>query len=412
MPLIRILHTADLHLDSPLKSLALRDEAMRDSVHTATRTALTTIVDTALSEKVAALLIAGDLFDGAARSAKTAAFLVTQLDRLAAAGIPVFYIKGNHDAENPITGEVALPANVHVFDGRGGKVQVPDTNIWIHGVSFSGRTAPDSLLNKFSAPVPDAINIGMLHTSLAGAAGHDTYAPCTVADLQNTGFDYWALGHIHKRQVYGTAPWIVMPGIPQGRDIGEAGAQSATMLHIADDAITISEVATSDVIFQTQTIDVTTLNTDQDLRDRLRQILHDQSTQSDCATILRLSFIGQSARHWHILRDSVLWEETARELARETGRIWIDKVMFDLQAPATAQTSNATDELARIMETIRHEPGFAAQTATELDAVLAELPAHLRAALLPDQDATSALTKDLTERGSARMIALMKGASN
>ena len=408
--MIRILHTADLHLDSPLKSLALRDAAMRDTVHTATRTALIRIVDTALSEDVAALLIAGDLFDGAARSAKTAAFLVTQLDRLAAADIPVFYIKGNHDAENPITGETALPANVHVFDGRGGKVQIPDTDIWIHGVSFRDRHAPDSLLDKFSAPVPDAINIGMLHSSLAGASGHDTYAPCSVADLQNMGFDYWALGHIHKRQVYCEAPWIVMPGIPQGRDIGEAGPQSATLLEISDNTITLREIPTAAVIFQSESLDISTLTSDDMLRDALRQRLRSRATPGS-TRILRLSFVGQSARHWQILRDQDLWAETARAMAQETGQIWIDKVIFDLTTTA-ASTNSATDELAQIMQAMRNEPGIADRLNSILEATLAELPAQMRAALSPDQDALTALTQDLTTRGTAQMIALMKGASD
>ena len=110
--MIKILHTADVHLDSPLTSLALRDEALRANIQSATRSAFIRIIDTALAEGVGALLIAGDLYDGAQRSAKTAAFLVGQIERLRAAGIPVFYIKGNHDAENPITGEVALPDKI------------------------------------------------------------------------------------------------------------------------------------------------------------------------------------------------------------------------------------------------------------------------------------------------------------
>ncbi len=407
--MIRILHTADLHLDSPLKSLALRDPDMRDSVQTATRTALVRIVDTALSENVAALLIAGDLFDGAARSAKTAAFLVTQLDRLAAADIPVFYIKGNHDAENPITGEAALPANVHIFDGRGGKAQLPGSDIWIHGVSFRDRHAPDSLLDKFSAPVADAINIGMLHTSLAGAAEHDTYAPCAVADLQGMGFDYWALGHIHKRRIYSDAPWIVMPGIPQGRDIGEAGPQSATMLEIVGGAITLREIPTAAVIFQNVDLDITAHTDDDQLRGAIRTALRDNTTP-DCTRILRLRLTGQSDRHWQIMRDQAMWTETARSLAQESGDVWIDKLRFDLSAPSMVK-NNATDELAQIMQAMRDEPGIAAKLTDLLETTLSELPAQARADLLPDPDALATLAQELTDQGTAQMIALMKGTS-
>ncbi|SFR32218.1 DNA repair exonuclease SbcCD nuclease subunit [Yoonia tamlensis] len=406
--MIRILHTADLHLDSPLKSLALRDEDMRDAVQTATRAAFVTIIDTALAENVAALLIAGDLFDGAARSAKTAAFLVTQLDRLAAADIPVFYIKGNHDAENPVTGETALPANVHVFDGRGGKVQLAGTDIWIHGVSFRDRHAPESLLDKFDDPVADAINIGMLHTSLAGAAGHDTYAPCSVTDLQAMGFDYWALGHIHKREVYCNAPWIVMPGIPQGRDIGEAGPQSATMLCINDGAITVHEIPTAAVVFQQVACDISACTTDEMLRDKLRATLRDQHAQAS-NSIVRLALTGQSDRHWHILRDQALWVETARSLAQEIGQVWIDKISFDLATPA-GNTVGATDELAQIMQAMCAEPGMIAALDDVVDTTLSELPAQMRAALLPDKDAAGRLAQNLAKSGCAQIVAQMKGA--
>ena len=130
--MIKILHTADVHLDSPLRSLATRNSELRDIVATATRTSFSQLVDFAISEAVAALLIAGDLFDGKERSARTGAFLTAELARLGEAGIRVFYIKGNHDAENPITGTLDLPAHVHIFDARGGREQLTD-DVWIHG---------------------------------------------------------------------------------------------------------------------------------------------------------------------------------------------------------------------------------------------------------------------------------------
>lgn len=135
--MIKLIHTADVHLDSPLQTLALRDPDLREKVQCASRNAFTRIVEQAIEQQVAAILIAGDLFDGAARSAKTAAFLLAELTRLNQAGIRVFYIKGNHDAENPLTGDTTLPENVHVFDGQGGKVQLEGTDVWIHGISVS-----------------------------------------------------------------------------------------------------------------------------------------------------------------------------------------------------------------------------------------------------------------------------------
>lgn len=412
--LIKILHTADIHLDSPLKSLAMKDEDLQATVKTATRAAFMKIVDTALFEEVSALLISGDLFDGAERSAKTAAFLTTQLDRLLVAGIPVFYIKGNHDAENPITGEVSLPENVHVFDGRGGKRRIENSDVWIHGVSFSDRHAPESLLPKFGAPEPDAINIAMLHTSLAGSQGHDTYAPCSVAELTKMGFDYWALGHVHKRQVHSEAPWIIMPGIPQGRDIGEAGPKSATLLTIDEKNISVSEVPTSAAQFIEVRVGADGIESDDELRNRIRSVLLEtaQGLVSD-AGLVRLSIGGKTARKWQILRDQDSWREVVAELARSTGVLWVERTKFEFGAETAgaATDTSAVTELGRLMDQIRSESAFTSELRTSLETVLAEIPMGRRSSIIPDEAAAEDLTNSLSEAGAALVLAAMKGAS-
>lgn len=412
--MIKILHTADVHLDSPLKSLALKDEDLQATVKTATRAAFIKIVNTALFEEVSALLISGDLFDGAERSAKTAAFLTTQLDRLKAAGISVFYIKGNHDAENPITGEVSLPENVYVFDGHGGKHQIENSAVWIHGVSFKKRHAPESLLPKFGAPEPDAINIAMLHTSLAGSQGHDLYAPCSVPELATMGFDYWALGHVHKRQVHSEAPWIVMPGIPQGRDIGEAGPKSATLLTIDEKNIVVSEVPTSVAEFIEVWVGADGIESDDDLRHQIREVLLKTAKElASDAGLIRLSIGGETSQKWQILRDQDSWREVASELARSTGVIWVERTKFELVTAiesATADTSAVT-ELGRLMDEIQSEPAFASELRASLEAVLAEIPIGRRSRLIPDEAATVDLAHSLSETGANAVLAAMKGAS-
>lgn len=411
--MIRILHTADIHLDSPLRSLALRDETLRETVEAATRAAFVRIIDIALSERVAALLISGDLFDGKERSATTAAFLTGQLDRLRVADISVFYVKGNHDAENPITGTLDLPDNVHVFDARGGKVQLAE-EIWVHGVSFTDRHAPASLLPRFSAPVIGAVNIAMLHTSLAGAAGHDIYAPCALGDLVGMGFDYWALGHVHKRQIHAEAPWVVMPGMPQGRDIGESGPKSASFLTVADGKINVEEVQTSTVEFLTSSLEITDAESDDALRallrDHLRATAHALAAP---AGVLRLTLSGTPERHWHILRDRNYWGAQITDLARETDCLWLDKLVLDLDAPtANDGTASATDELSGIMAAIRGEPGFARAARAEIDEVIQDLSPAIRARMLPDEATAEALTHHLAEEGARRMLARMRGSES
>ena len=411
--MIKILHTADVHLDSPLRSLALRNVDLRDTVAAASRAAFSRLIDFALSEQVAALLIAGDLFDGKERSARTGAFLTTELDRLRLVGIKVFYIKGNHDAENPITGTLDLPDNVHVFDARGGKVKLAD-DVWIHGVSFAERHAADSLLPRFKEPVEGAVNIAMLHSSLAGAPGHDIYAPCSVADLVGMGFDYWALGHIHKRQVHSEAPWVIMPGIPQGRDIGEAGSKSASLLKIENGAIDVVEVPTSVVDFIQTTLDVTEAENDDALRAMLREHLSEQRNEINAPTgVLRVTLKGRPARYWQIVRDRDVWLEQVTDIARAMGDIWIDKLLFDLSAPETVEdTVSATNELWSTMEAINSEPGFAAIAQQEVETILQDLPATLRERMMPDETARDALVEKLAKAGANRVLARMKGAES
>lgn len=406
---LKILHTADLHLDAPLTSLALRDEELQARVLTASRRALEKMVDFCIAEGVAALLIAGDLFDRAERSAKTAAYLTLQMERLQKSGVRVFYIKGNHDAENPITGEIDLPACVHVFDGRGGKVQLsPD--VWIHGVSFRDKHAPDSLLPKFGAPEPGAINIAMLHTSLTGSVGHDLYAPCAVADLMQAGFDYWALGHIHKRQVHAKAPWVVMPGNPQGRDIGEAGAKSATLLNIEDGEITVEVVPTSSAEFRESALSLTGLDDDDAIRDAVRAHLAAEATTTSDYVILRLTLTGVTSRAWQLRRDRDTWAEILKQMCEDTGRLWIDKLTFEVTSPTASPNPNdAVAEVQQIMTQIAAEEGFRSAARLELEQMLSLLPQARRTALAPDAARQAALLDQLANDAVIAMTAAMRG---
>jgi len=410
--LVRILHTADVHLDSPLKSLALRDEALRDVVEAATRVAFQTIVETALSERAIALLIAGDLFDGKQRSARTAVFLTEQLDLLREADIKVFYIKGNHDAENQLSGTIDLPDNVHVFDGRGGKVQLTD-EIWVHGVSFAQRQAPESLLPKIPTPVEGAINIAMLHTSLAGAPGHDVYAPCSVSELKAMGFDYWALGHIHKRQIHSEAPWIVMPGIPQGRDIGESGPKSVSLLTIDNRNIDVTKIPTSAVEFTSTSLDISAVDNSDGLRDLLRASLKETAAQLKAAAgVLRLNLHGAPEQHWQILRDSEYWREQITSLAQETDGLWIDRINFNLDAPTVKDSASATDKLAVIIDEIQNEQGFANSAESKINEIVDDLPTEVRRNILVDENSAKKLAQKLSDTGAQQILARMKGADS
>lgn len=408
--MFRFIHTADLHLDAPLRSLALKDQDLADLVGNATRRALERIVDLCLEEQVDALLIAGDLYDGDMRSMKTAAFLVSEMERLHQAGVSAFMIRGNHDAESVLTRELKLPPNVHVFTGHGGTVELADQGAAIHGVSFAKPHAPESLLPKYKEHVSGLFNVGLLHTSLAGATGHDTYAPCSINDLQSHGFDYWALGHVHIRQVHSEAPHIVMPGMPQGRDIGEAGPKSVTLVSVNDGHAHLEERFTSTVEFDRRKI---SLNAVDEWRDALEVIdaeLRSAAMTPSDHTVLRLELMGACPLTWRLRRDHDLLLEQVSNLARAQGSVWIDKIVNRLTPPTAPVTGDdPRQELASLMDELTGDAAFLMRAGQNAEELIADLPPELRQAFGDSEAEQTDAVRELLKEGikdiTARIMA-------
>jgi len=383
----RFIHTADLHLDSPLRSLALRDPDLAALVASASRHALRAIVDLCMSERVDALLIAGDLYDGNQTSLKTLRFLASELARLHQAGIRTFLIRGNHDAMSQITRELTLPPSAHLFGAIAGVVELDAgaLRVAVHGLSFERPKAPDSLLPQYQPPRAGCVNVGLMHTSLGGAAGHDLYAPCALADLQRSGFTYWALGHIHKRAVYPGPCTVVMPGIPQGRDIGEPGAGSVTLCTIRDDgSVQVQDHIVALASFARVTVDISDLTDWADLRGAVQSAV----TAFDCATphlIARITLRGQTPLVAQVLRDRDLALAEAQQFARDLGSVWVEKL--ELDQSTRPPVAGAMAELADLIDhDIRQSPAFLAELAKLRHALDVALPPELRDALAPLDD--------------------------
>lgn len=389
----RFVHTADIHLDSPLKSLALRDQEIAEIVGNATRQALERTVDLCLEEDVDALMIAGDLFDGDQRSVKTVIFLSSEMRRLTKEGIRVFVIRGNHDADSSLTRHLSLPDGVHVFTGHGGVVEIEDRDVAIHGVSFARPELPESLLPKYRQPLPDCTNIGLLHTSLAGAEGHDVYAPCSLADLTAHGFDYWALGHIHKRQIHAETPCtVMMPGMPQGRDIGEAGPKSVTLVTVSDDGtISLEERMTGVAQFERLSLDLTDKHDWRDvLRDMEQALEEGRGAAVSDHLIARIEVVGQTQLASRLRRDADVLLEEARQAAAVVGRTSVEKLSVDVRPPITSVSTTGHDpltELRALMTTdVLASNAHRAAARAIIEELQRQLPPELRSAF-GDNDA-------------------------
>ena len=234
---MKFVHAADLHLDSPLLKLSRQETRQVERMQRATRESFTRRIDLCIEQEAAVLVIAGDLYDHDCPNMQIAVFLRKELRRLEDRGIRCVVIKGNHDAANRITSALALPANTRVLGEHRAETVTFDNlpvRVAVHGQSFRPGPVPDNLAASYPAPLRGCYNIGLLHTSLAGTSDHDAYAPCTLEELTSRGYDYWALGHIHRRAVLSRDPYVVFPGNLQGRHARESGAKGCYVVEVDD----------------------------------------------------------------------------------------------------------------------------------------------------------------------------------
>ncbi|MCC1492618.1 DNA repair exonuclease [Cognatishimia sp. F0-27] len=374
---MKFLHVADLHLDSPLKTQAARDSVMGESLRAASRQVLSRLVDAAIAEGVDAVLFAGDTFDSDVADVASRAALATELARLARAGIPAVLIQGNHDALLDLDRYGPVSEALTVLTPDAPTVQVGDASI--HGMGFTAPHMAESLLPRYPAPEPGRWNIGMMHTSLDGAVGHDPYAPCALSDLLGHGYDYWALGHIHKRAVHeGEGALVVMPGIPQGRSIRETEGGSATLMEIDLHGVRQREVPLELLRFTRVVVDFSGVG-DQAGRDaRLRAALEAVATRSVMIAV-RLDAVGSPAE----LGDPRMLEAQAREAAGALAGVFVNRLKL---RPAThAPDSDMAEDLVTLMRADAATAGFRDEVLAQLKDLRAALPQELRDVLAEDR---------------------------
>lgn len=228
---MKLLHAADLHLDTPFQGLSGVTPALQERLVTAPLRALTHLVDLAIAEKVDFVLLVGDLFDQQGQSVQAQAALMTALERLNDVQIPVLLSFGNHDFQTDLS-RWHFPANVHVFDASVTTVTLTtraQERVAVSGFSYSQRWVTTDVSADY--PTKDATvdyQIGTLHGQ-TGTAG-DHYAPFNVTELLSKHYDYWALGHIHQRQTLNQQPPIVYSGNLQGRHRGETGPKGCLIV--------------------------------------------------------------------------------------------------------------------------------------------------------------------------------------
>ena len=386
----RFIHTADIHLDSPLKGLAKHEGSAADAIRTATRTALHQLVGLAIEEQVSFLIIAGDLYDGDWRDYRTGLFFVSEMGRLHRSGIPVYLLYGNHDARSQITRRLTLPGNVHVFGSRRPQsFAIDGLNVVLHGQSFRQRDVTDNLALNYPEPVPGAFNIGVLHTGLGGFGGHENYAPCALADLVGKGYDYWALGHVHQAEVLHSRPHIVFPGNLQGRHVRETGPKGASMVTIEDGEISDLETLPCDVVRWTVvTVDLGSATSFGEVLDRIRDALDDAVDTRSGGRLLacRILLQGRTEVHDRLLteEEQLLAEARSAALGLGDDSAWVEKVIVETE-PAIApeileQREDAVGELLRMLQGAGSDTDLLHRLETDIGGMVRRLPSEVRSA--------------------------------
>lgn len=369
---MRIIVSADTHLGSPIRSIALRNPALGERLKQVSRDTFKDIVDLAISENADVLVLAGDIFDDDFPDLKSRAFLVAQLVRAGAAGVPTVLIRGNHDALLDHTAHGDLGPNIHLLHKGNPSVEI--AGVAFHGLSFDTSHVADSFLPDYPAPVAGQTNVGLMHTSLGGSPGHDPYAPCSEQDLMAHGYDLWCLGHIHAPFERSSGPVLaVMPGIPQPRHFGERFGGSVAIVTLGEGAPVLERRNVGHLRFVETVLDLTDCADQSEILHLIDTALKDaQDPVRDTAVRLRIVTARHTADDLHAL---------ANELLENIDRVFIDKVKS--LAP-DKPTGDKADDLLRLMREELQEAGFQQASAEVLEELRSALPADIRDALSKD----------------------------
>ncbi|MDE7540552.1 metallophosphoesterase family protein [Gluconobacter sphaericus] len=380
MSSFRFLHAADIHLDSPLRGLSRYEGLPEAEIRGSTRRALDRLVETALTEKVDFVVLAGDLYDGSWQDVGTGLYMVRALSRLVQAGIRVVTLSGNHDAQSVIARELPLPDGIDHFSYDAPQtLHWPELGVALHGQSFRDRHVTQDMTRAYPAPVAGCFNIGVLHTSLSGYGEHETYAPCSVETLSAKGYDYWALGHVHAREIVCEHPWIVFPGVLQGRHARETGACGCELVTVEDGIVRSVEFVECDVVrWARLELDVSDMQTMDAVLGTARQAMEGALSEAGGRTVIaRIVLTGRSVLHDRLCASQA-WKEDLRgiavSMAQGTALIALEKIRNETSAPAHRTGVAETRELDLALEGLMQDNEFLASLPKAFEGFFSVLP--------------------------------------
>ena len=409
---MRLIHAADLHLDSPMVGLARYDGAPVEELKNATRRALANLVDAAIEKQVEAVLLAGDLFDGEWTHFGSGVHFVKEMGRLREAGIAVVSISGNHDAESKITRQLRLPDNVHVLDVRKPETFVlEDLGIAVHGQGYAEPSVTRDLSRAYPGPVDDLFNVGLLHTAVGGRAGHANYAPCKLSFLRELGYRYFGLGHSHRYEILSEDPPVVFSGNLQGRSMNERGPKGAVLIEVeGDERVAFDRLILDVVRWEVVELDATDCSTIDDVAGLARTGMKQATEEAgDRLLAARVVVSGESEAHQGLLADPDRLRHEMHGAAVDIAndQIWVEGIRVET-SPAGASPaigSDAVGELLAELQEISADDKVLAALGAEMVPLEGVLPSSLAAELAPtDRRFVSGVLRDLSASLPAELL--------
>jgi len=378
------IHAADLHIDSPLAGLSLKDKTVAARFAHAGRRALEALVEETIATQAAFMLIAGDVFDGDWKDITTGLFFLRTMSKLHRAGIPVFIVKGNHDAASLMSRDLPYPETIHVFPSdKATTLSLDDHRVALHGRSFPNRLTSD-FVQSYPARREGWLNIGVLHTSLDGSRGHEGYAPCSIDELKLFGYDYWALGHVHSAEIVSRDPWVVYPGNLQGRSVREIGAKGAMRVTVDNGrVIDVKPLELDHARWAHLLVDVNGAETEADIVARAINELEDVHSRSGGRPLaVRITLTGPTDLHNQLVTRRELIQDDIRAAGfRIAEDCWIEQLKIKTSSPPRSSLEMSASEMLdvdNLLTDVVKDPEFGIIISELIATIKDRLPRDLR----------------------------------
>ncbi len=427
---IRYIHAADLHLDAAFKGLrrqsASLQGALEDMLTQATFTALERLVALCEREKPDFLVLAGDIYNEEDQSLKAQLALRDACVRLQKISLPVYIVHGNHDPLSSRLKMIEWPANTHIFSAqmqheilhasaKDSSHEAGQALAVIHGISHNSTREGRNLAKSFTrlkGEYEGLFQLGLLHCAVENVPHAERYAPCTLKDLEQSGLDAWALGHVHERRILSRSPFVAYAGNTQGLHINEQGPRGCfliTATPTAEGAFDIQEEfhALGPVLWEKRDIELDGVEQVTQIEERIQEALEvvgAGASVQDQAIMVRICLKG------HTLLDAELrykdfcqhlcqrLQSAACEQSVGQSLIWLKDIVVETVPVLAMDELRKRDDL--LGETLRL--GLQLQVDSKdgqdfVQSTLAPLFGHTRAKAvlcMPQEENMSALLED------------------